>query len=271
MFAEAFGYRDRWVAQVCDRVAVSVPVAASAVGRALIGLAVEYAIGLDLDSDGYAARRALLPPDQQRWVADQVELYRAGRIAAGSVSDEPAVGLLCAAFWLARWDDLLFHGAERGTSPQVIRDVLAGWGRPAEDPDWPLAVPELGEGFHRYATGPRAVLASHRPVVVAPVLARRLGPHGWDPDAIANVIVAEVLVEVKAGVVGPDAWRSGQPALQLMRYALLAPAAGYAITTVALYLARYGLLLAWRLTSLARQLAGHPVDLDRLRARLTHR
>jgi hypothetical protein len=42
-------------------------------------------------------------------------------------------------------------------------------------------------------------------------------------------------------------------------------ACGYPITTLALYLARYGLLLARDLTELASQLAGRPVDLLRLR------
>jgi hypothetical protein len=77
-----------------------------------------------------------------------------------------------------------------------------------------------------------------------------------------------VLVEIKAGVVDRDSWRPGHPVLQLMRYALLAPAAGYPVTTVALYLARYGLLMPWELTGLAHELAGRAVDLDVLRARL---
>jgi hypothetical protein len=35
-----------------------------------------------------------------------------------------------------------------------------------------------------------------------------------------------------------------------MRYALLAPACGYPVKVVALYLARYGMLLNWELTDL---------------------
>lgn len=77
-----------------------------------------------------------------------------------------------------------------------------------------------------------------------------------------------MLVEIKAGIVDQDSWRSGQAALQLMRYALLAPTAGYPITRVALYLARYGLLMCWPLTSLAHRLAGRVVDLDVLCARM---
>jgi len=56
--------------------------------------------------------------------------------------------------------------------------------------------------------------------------------------------------------------------LALLAPALLAPAGGYPVTSVALYLARYGVLLSWELTDLAAQLAGHAVDLTLLREQL---
>jgi hypothetical protein len=172
---------------------------------------------------------------------------------------------------LARWDNLLFHGTECGTSPEVIRDALAQRGRPADDRDWLLALPELAELLHRYASGPCSVLADRTPVVVAPVLERRHGAYGLGPAAVADVIVGDMLVEVKAGVVDRESWLSGETAVQMMRYALLAPTAGHPVAIVALYLARYGLLLHWEVTALAQQLAGQAVDLDRLRGRLMDR
>jgi hypothetical protein len=108
-------------------------------------------------------------------------------------------------------------------------------------------------------------------VVAAPALGRRDGLYGPYPEAIADFIAAGTVVEVKAGPVNEGGWRSGDVAIQMMRYALLAPACGYPVTAAALYLARYGMLLSWELTDLAAQLAGHPVDLDDLRERLCPR
>ena len=97
---------------------------------------------------------------------------------------------------------------------------------------------------------------------------RRDGAQGPYPEAIADFIAADTLVEVKAGPVDERGWQSGEVAIQMMRYALLAPAGGYPVTSVALYLARYGVLLSWELTDLAAQLAGHAVDLTLLREQL---
>jgi hypothetical protein len=53
-----------------------------------------------------------------------------------------------------------------------------------------------------------------------------------------------VLIEIKAGHIDRD-WPLTNAHNQITRYAKLAPTSGYPISSVAIYLARYGLLLSW--------------------------
>jgi hypothetical protein len=49
------------------------PAAAGGVDPRLIGMTIEYAIGLDLAHDAYASRRSLLPAAHAEWIAAQVD------------------------------------------------------------------------------------------------------------------------------------------------------------------------------------------------------
>ena len=270
-----FCCRHGWVAEVVQRVAGMAPVPeASEDDRDVIGRAIEYAIGLDLAQDAYASRRSVLPGAHAEWIAAQVEESRTSQSHTSFVGPvEYPIGLLQSAFHLARYDQVLYKSTERWPEAvEVVRMVLADYcDHPAHTGSWRAAGRELGELWKLYAGNARDFLAARTPVVAAPVLGRGDGPNGPYPEAIADLIAAETLVEVKAGSVDERGWRSGDVAIQMMRYAVLAPAFGYPVTEVALYLARYGVLLPWELTDLAAQLAGHPVDLDHLRERLCPR
>jgi hypothetical protein len=63
-----FPYRDRWVSEVRDRAANTAAVASSSAQRRTIGLAIEYAIGLDAAEGAYASRLAVSPPAHGQWI-----------------------------------------------------------------------------------------------------------------------------------------------------------------------------------------------------------
>jgi hypothetical protein len=264
-------HRDQWAAKVIGRTVGVNPVASSGIDRTVIGLAIEYAIGLDLAEDAYASRRALLPRATAAWIATAIDSLRTGEQAGGRQQPGPARDLLCSAFHLARWHDQLYHGTELQTPPEGVQDFLSKHsGHPLDDPQWLLAEPELSELWSRYVDNARGVLTSWQPVVAAPVLLRREGIYGWHPAFVADFITADALTEVKAGIVDEQGWASGEVAVQLMRYALLAPGCGYSVNTVALYLARYGLLLTWDVAGLMTQLAGESLDVQALGDQLRH-
>jgi hypothetical protein len=270
LLKQVFCRCESWAAEIVDRAAGMAPAAAGGVDPRLIGMTIEYAIGLDLAQDAYAPRRSLLPAAHAEWIAAQVDGNRMSRPRTSLVEPvDPPVGLLQSALHLARYDVLFYRGTERQMDAEVIRGGLTGLDdHPAHAALWRAAEPELGELWKLYAGNARGFLAARTPVSAAPVLRRRDGARGPYPEAIADFIAADTLVEVKAGPVDESSWRSGEAAIQMMRYAVLAPASGYPVKAVALYLARYGMLVTWELTDLAARLAGHPVNLSYLREQL---
>ncbi|HEX4865778.1 MAG TPA: hypothetical protein VFV02_17045, partial [Acidimicrobiales bacterium] len=249
-----FRRHDGWAAEIVQKVAGTTPAAEkSGVDRSVIGRAIEYAIGLDLAQDAYADQRSVLPPAHAEWIAAQLDERRKNQ-SADSVAYP--VGLLQSAYYLARCHSLLHYGTERQVDPEVARMILANqFDSPACDRLSPAVESELAQLWELYASNVRGLIAARTPVRAAPVLGRGKGPDGPYPQAIADFIAADMLVEVKTIRVYEGGWWSSDAAVQIMRYALLAPAFGYPVVEVALYLARYGMLLTWELAELAARLA----------------
>lgn len=93
-----------------------------------------------------------------------------------------------------------------------------------------------------------------------------------DLNADADLIAGGMLVDFKAGQGGKpraDGTRAASLARtdldQLLGYTLMDYSDTYGLHTVAVYAVRFGHLAAWPIIELGERLAGHPVDLARLR------
>lgn len=94
-----------------------------------------------------------------------------------------------------------------------------------------------------------------------------------DLKADADLIAGGILVDFKAGQGGKpraDGTRAASLARadldQLLGYTLMDYSNQYGLHSVAVYAARFGHLATWSIAELVERMAGHPVDLARLRA-----
>lgn len=149
-------------------------------------------------------------------------------------------------------------------------------GLPASDPVSLLALAPSAalEELSELASVARESLLPHLqtlsmrgPTSLAPTFAgsRRMA-------ADADVVTGHTLVEIKTVLGSPTATgrRATLPVLtlyQLLGYVLHDYDDRYALTSVALYQARYGHMAKWPLDQLLHELAGAPVDLPELRRR----
>ncbi|MFI6162990.1 hypothetical protein ACIA59_23945 [Micromonospora haikouensis] len=94
-----------------------------------------------------------------------------------------------------------------------------------------------------------------------------------DLNADADLIAGGMLVDFKAGQGGKpraDGTRAASLARidldQLLGYTLMDYSNQYGLHTIAVYAARFGHLATWPIAELGERMAGHPIDLTRLRA-----
>lgn len=94
-----------------------------------------------------------------------------------------------------------------------------------------------------------------------------------DLNADADLIAGGMLVDFKAGQGGKprtDGTRAAALARtdldQLLGYTLMDYSNRYGLHTIAVYAARFGHLATWPIAELGERMAGHPIDLTRLRA-----
>jgi len=106
----------------------------------------------------------------------------------------------------------------------------------------------------------------------APVTSGMTFDGSEDLNADADLIAGGMLVDFKAGQGGKpraDGTRAASLARtdidQLLGYTLMDYSDTFALHTVAIYAVRFGYLASWPITELGAQMAGHPVDLARLR------
>ncbi|GAA1802318.1 hypothetical protein GCM10009682_25200 [Luedemannella flava] len=234
----AFDDPVEWVAAVQARLPDQPAVASGSASRTRIGLAFELAVGLVLVVDAYQDRIARLPVERAEWIRAQVELYR---LAGGH---DQVGSLLQAACYMAALDEFVVKYGLWGSAEQALQitTMLIGMDWPAKL--WTAAEGELRALWSVHCASGREELHSWGDVVVSVPLQRSTGVCGEFVSAYADLIVGPLLVEIKTGHVSSD-WDLRDAYDQLARYARLAPAAGHPITTLGLYLARYGQLLTW--------------------------
>ena len=115
--------------------------------------------------------------------------------------------------------------------------------------------------WRMHTAGPRSTLRQLGPVRAADVPFR--GGH-----RMGDLIAGTSMVEIKTGRMQDE--QLADTVLQTIKYALLAEAEGYDVSDVAVYLARYGLVIRTPLQDLANDLAGGSAHLAEARHALAH-
>jgi len=258
-----FPHRDAWRRRWQLRAAE--PERATTSGPATLGKAFEYCVGLDLSAQvPYARRLACLPGEHARWLLsaagfapDGTQPVNTGPMdgsgwrrvrPAGALPSRPA-RLRAAAWYLACLDDLLYEDESgRNARRPVAYETAAGGLRPS----FRRAATALRSLWNVYATAARPPLLTLGPVQTAPVLVP-----GY---ATGDLLAGTTLVEIKTGWL--DSPEDVDQALcQVLAYGLLAVESQHDVTAVAVYAARFGMVLVDSLEPLACELAGGRVDL----------
>jgi hypothetical protein len=259
-----------WMARARDLVHRATPVEATAPHRQLFGSTFELCTVLDLaERMPYPHLLDALPSFEAIWTA-----WRTG---FEPPRDDPAadfsrwsrqssispVWLHAAGSNLAQLMPLLYR---LGDTAEANRDMLALWNAQVESfrARRQIAVaesPAFRAFWRRHTAGPRELLRELGPVRAAEVPFR--GGH-----RMGDLIAGTTVVEIKTGHMQDE--QLAETVLQTVTYALLAEAEGYDVSDVAVYLARYGLMIRTPLQELVDDLAGGPANLVDAREALTH-
>ncbi|GAA3232589.1 hypothetical protein ACFO1B_21050 [Dactylosporangium siamense] len=260
--------RDRceWMTRASHLISRATPLPAFAPHRALFGGTFELCAVFDLaERMPYPHLLDALPPMEALWTA-----WRSGYQPPPEDPEAdfrwwcrtepvPRTWLHAAGSNLAQLLDLLYRYADTAEANQQF---LAMWNLHAQSFNARRRVAAAEAATFRvfwqaHEAGPRDLLRQLGPVRAADVPFRG----GY---RLADLIAGTNLVEIKTGLMPDD--KLAEAIVQAAEYALLAQNAGYKISDVVLYLARYQLIIQTPLQQLADDLAGSPVDLAAARS-----
>ncbi len=255
---QTFPYRDQWVGGLLARVMAARPIALNPPTPVLFGRAFEYAIGLDLaTADPYPQLLEAIPPRHAAWLLTAAGyMPEAGterwlRRTSASGRRKRSVQVHAAAWYLAYLQDVLhtIGGKDPQRCRQVVETVMADVSVPRGA--FTAAAPTMLAFWRGH------LASTHEPLQRLGLVTT--GPVVYPGYATADLIAGTTLVEIKTGWIDEENIR--KTLNQIISYALLAGPAGHAVTSIAVHLARYRLLIHDPLQTLANELAGKPVDI----------